>query len=275
MRSLICIRQLPYSQETIKFGSLVAKLEDASITLMTVVDDESTVPEAEEALDDARLLLERPAAATKIRKGLVLDEILKESREEEYDILIVGAHDVAGILDTFVRTLSRKLADQASMSVLVVRESRPDLKRILISIGGRKMNRSVVETGAQLARAAEAEVTVLYVTEPVPSMYTGLSGIEETLEELLQTDTPIAQHLRWSAQYLADNEIQSELEIRHGVVADEIMREAMQGDYDLIVIGEKTVKRPLRRFMIDKVTPQVVERAPCSVLVVRSSPGST
>ena len=157
------------------------------------------------------------------------------------------------------------------MSVLVVRESRPVLQRILIAIGGQKMNRNLIETGASLAQAAGAKVTVLYVTTPVPSMYTGLDGIEETLEELLQTDTPIAQHLRWSAQYLADQGVESEVEIRHGVVADEIMREAMKGHYDLVVIGPAPLEGALRRLLMDKVTPQVVDRAPCSVLVVRQT----
>jgi nucleotide-binding universal stress UspA family protein len=272
MRTLICIRQLPYSKETIRFGSLVAQLEDASITLMTVVEDNSKISAAQDNVEEARAILERPAAEIKIREGHVLDEILKESQENDYDILVIGAHDVAGFLDKFVSTLTGKLAKQATMSVLVVRESGRDLKRILISVGGQKMNRNVIKMGASLAKAARAQVTVLYVSAPVPSMYTGLEGIEETLEELLQTDTRIAQHLRWSAQYLADHEIQSEVEIRHGVVADEINREAMKGDYDLVVIGARLHEGAFRRLMVDQVTPQVVDRSPCSVLVVRSAP---
>jgi nucleotide-binding universal stress UspA family protein len=272
MRTLICIRQLPYSQDTIRFGSLVAKLEKASIVLMTVVEDDDSIPEAIKGLDQARSFLDRPTATTKVRKGHAQEEILKESQENEYDILVIGAHYVAGFLDKFLGTVTGKVADKASMSVLVVRESRPVIQRILIAIGGQKMNRNLIETGANLAQAAGAEVTVLYVTTPVPSMYTGLDGIEETLEELLQTDTPIAQHLRWSAQYLADQGIESEVEIRHGVVADEIIREAMKGQYDLVVIGPAPLEGTLRRLMMDKVTPQVVDKAPCSVLVVRQTP---
>lgn len=272
MRTLICVRKLPYSKDTIRFGSLVAKLEAASLVLMTVVEDEDGIPEAEKGLDQARSLLDRPTATTKVRVGHALEEILKESQEYEYDLLVIGAHDVAGFLDKFLGNVTGKVANKARMSVLVVREGRPVLQRILVAIGGQKMNRNLIETGASLAQAAGAKVTVLYVTTPVPSMYTGLDGIEETLEELLQTDTPIAQHLRWSARYLADQGIESEVEIRHGVVADEIIREAMKGHYDLVVIGPAPLEGTLRRLMMDKVTPQVVDRAPCSVLVVRQTP---
>ena len=58
MRTLICIRQLPHSKDTLRFGSLVAKLEDATISLMTVVDDDSAIPQAEAGLVEARALLE-------------------------------------------------------------------------------------------------------------------------------------------------------------------------------------------------------------------------
>ncbi|MGB3713850.1 MAG: universal stress protein [Candidatus Promineifilaceae bacterium] len=250
----------------------MAKLEEASVALMTVVEDDDSFPEAEKGLEEARDLLDKPSATIIVRKGHALEEILSESQENEYDLLVIGAHDFAGFLDKFLGTVTGKVANKATMSVLVVRESRPVLQRILITIGGQKMNRKLIETGASLAQAAGAKVTVLYVTAFVPSMYAGLDGIEETLEELLQTDTPIAQHLRWSAQYLADQGIESEIEIRHGVVADEIMREAMKGRYDLVVIGPAPIEGVVRRLLMDKVTPQVVDRAPCSVLVVRQAP---
>ena len=196
---------------------------------------------------------------------------MNESKENEYDLIVIGARDAAGFPDNLLGTLTRKVTDLATMSVLVVREGRPEIKRILIAMGGHKLNRSLIETGASLAQASGAIVTVLIVTEPVPSMYTGLNGIEETLEELLQTDTPVAQHLRWCAQYLSEQDVDSEIEIRHGVAADEIMRDAMKGDYDLVVIGAASLEGPIQRLLMDRVTPQVVDRAPCSVLVVRQT----
>ncbi len=275
MRTLICIRQLPYSKDTIRFGSLVTKPGDDSIILMTVVENDASIPEAERGLVEARVLLDRPGAEIKVRKGRVLDVILKESQENEYDLIVVGAHAVAGFLDALMGTVTDKVADKATRSVLIVRESRPEMKRILISIGGQKLNRKLIETGANLAKAAGAKVTALHVTAPVPAMYTGLDGMEETLEEMLQTDTPIAQHLRWSAQYLAEVGVESEIEIRHGAAVVEILREATKGQYDLVVIGASELEGPLRRLMVDKISPQVVEKAPCSVFVVKDAPAGS
>jgi nucleotide-binding universal stress UspA family protein len=164
------------------------------------------------------------------------------------------------------------VADKAASSVLVVRESGSEIGRILIPIGSQKLNRKLLETGANLARAAGATVTALHVTAPVPAMYTGLEGMEETLEEMLQTDTPIAQHLHWCAQYLAEMGVESEIEIRHGTVTDEVLRETLNGEYDLVVLGATEMEGPLKRMMAEKISPQVIEKAPCSVLIVKDTP---
>jgi nucleotide-binding universal stress UspA family protein len=101
-------------------------------------------------------------------------------------------------------------------------------------------------------------------------MYTGLEAMEETLPELLQTDTPLAEHLRESARLLAEQGVPAEVKLRRGMAHDEIVREAEQGDYDLIVMGPNPMKG-LRRIWTEDVTAQVIELAPCPVLVVRDS----
>lgn len=270
MRTLICIRDLPYAGPTLDFGGFIAGLENSTITLMTVVDDEGQRAAAEEELERAGQSLGEAEVEKRIRVGAPQQEIVSEAREGDYDTIVVGSRDVAGLLEALLGTVTEKVVDKAGVSVLVVRGHRPEkLKRILVPIGGQKMNRKVVEAGARLARLAQATVTVLFVTNPVPTMYTGLDEIEETLPELLKTDTPIARYLRWSAQYMADQGVEANVEVAQGVASDEIMRVARQGDYDMVVIGAATTPGFVRRLFVDQVTPHVVERAPCSVMVVR------
>ncbi len=107
------------------------------------------------------------------------------------------------------------------------------------------------------------------MTSPIPTMYTGMEGMEETLSELLETDTPISHHLHWCAQYLDEQGVTAELKIQQGVASDEIMREAYIGNYDLIVIGARIDLHLLKKILVDQVTPHVIERSPCPVLVVR------
>jgi nucleotide-binding universal stress UspA family protein len=270
MKTLICIRRLPYSEPTVKFGGLIAGLEDSPITVLTVINKGRDKTKSKIDLEQALSILGREDVEIRIRKGDVLSEILKEAREGDYEIVVVGTQEVDRLLDALFGTVTGKIAGKAPSSVLVVRGDRPvKLDKMLIAIGGQKMNQEVIKVGARIARASQAIVRVLYVTSPVPTMYTGLNEMEETLEELLQTDTPIARYLRWSAQYLANQGLDAKLEKAQGVDTDEIMRQALQGGYDLLVIGASAARGIFGRIFTEQVAPQVVERSPCSVLVVR------
>jgi len=160
--------------------------------------------------------------------------------------------------------------------VLVVKRVKNRLERVLVCTGGADVALPVIEAGAWLAQGVGARVTLLHVGSPVPSMYAGLGEIEETLSDLLQTDTPFAQHLREGAELLAERRVESELKLRYGVVADEILCEIQEGDHDLVVIGASGAGgggwlggRLLGNWLLGNVTRQVLNDAPCSVLVLR------
>lgn len=269
VKTLISIRQLPYSESTVVFGGLIAGLEQSPITLMTVIEHESERSLAEAELQKAQALLKEMMVTSKVRKGHVYDEIMSESREGSYDIVVLGSRDIEGLLGGLFGTVTGKVTDSLDIPVLVVKNGHSELKRILISVGGQKMNEDIVRTGARLAKGAGANVTLIYVTNPVPTMYTGLDAMDESLEAFMETDTPIARYLHWGSQYLAESGVAAELEIVQGVASDEILRAARQGDYDLLVMGARAQMGRLERILVDAVTPHVVERAPCPVLVVR------
>ncbi|MFN2185852.1 MAG: universal stress protein, partial [Anaerolineae bacterium] len=77
--------------------------------------------------------------------------------------------------------------------------------------------------------------------------------------------------LKWAAQVVkAECEI-SELKLRRGIVADEILREGKYGDYDLIVIGSSRSAGGIVRALMGDLTREMVTRAERPVLVVRPS----
>jgi nucleotide-binding universal stress UspA family protein len=157
---------------------------------------------------------------------------------------------------------------------LVAQQARSRLERILICSGGGDIAELVTEAGASLARVVGARATLLHVVTPVASMYTGLGEIEESLSQLLQSDTPIARNLRHGAEILEEHGVPAELKLRYGVVADEIIRESLEGDHDLILMGAKKGLVRFKRLMLGAMTKEVVEKSVRSVLVVRRALGS-
>jgi nucleotide-binding universal stress UspA family protein len=269
VKILICVGGLPFAEPTLKFGNLVAALSVSEVTLLTVVDGHVKKKVASAMLAQAQALIDVPIDAIKVRKGQSVDEIVEEACEKGYDMIVVGSRVMNRFTQLLLRSITQRVAKKAPISVLVVKEERPSLKHILICTGGQKLNQTVIEQGAKLAKAAGADVQLLYVTSPVPAMYSGLEDMDETLPELLQTNTPIAQHLRWAAHYLSQIGVSGKIKVRHGIVAEEIVREAQEGHYDLVVVGARTEMSLLNELLIEKVTPHIVEHAPSSVLVVR------
>lgn len=132
---------------TARYAALLATPPGASVTLLHVVSQQSVVFEAPAPLaaDEAAFLagetqeadtLRRAAAwlrergitvAIRVRFGLVLDEILAELHEGDYDILAVGTHHAAGPLDrVLLEDLTGDLLDRCPRTVLVARRITRD-----------------------------------------------------------------------------------------------------------------------------------------------------
>lgn len=91
------------------------------------VDDFLSRPslEANTLRDAAAMLHERGVSAQiKGRAGPVIDQILTEIREGDYDLLVLGAHRVGGALDRILlEDITGDLLDMSALPVLVVKRS--------------------------------------------------------------------------------------------------------------------------------------------------------
>jgi nucleotide-binding universal stress UspA family protein len=95
-----------------------------------------------------------------------------------------------------------------------------------------------------------------------------LETIEETLIELLETDTPVAQHLRKGAEILAENQIEAELKLRHGSAIYEIVREIDLHNHDMVVIGASGADTLIKEWLYGNITQGIVDAVGIPVLVV-------
>ena len=141
-RFLVASSAGPASKRTIQFAARLARAMEASVTLLHVM---SQLPLAGDALSDdldasAEELIQRGSpegahlgrmldilaaegVATRVvvRHGLVRDEIIAETREGQYDLLVTGAHVTPGMDARLVDDLSADILLAADRPVLVVR----------------------------------------------------------------------------------------------------------------------------------------------------------
>jgi nucleotide-binding universal stress UspA family protein len=159
--------------------------------------------------------------------------------------------------------------DRSPIPVLIVRQSHAQLKKALICLGSMGFTQQRLNHAVNLVGGLAPQADLLYVTGMVPSMYTGLDGMDETLKEILDTDTPMASNLRRGAQLLSESGLKGEVHLRQGTVVESILGEAEKGNYDLIVLGQSGAGESVQGFLMGNVTRQVIEGARCPVLVIK------
>jgi nucleotide-binding universal stress UspA family protein len=271
MRMLLCTIGSQRREVTLQFGAQVAKALAARVTLLGVADKDARLPELTEILEKtaADLTESGLTASVRVLTGNAEAIVINEMKQTPYDMVVLGSLAGKRSRRRLLDSVGMRIIEQASTSVLLVKGNRTALSKVLICASGTEQGHLPVWAGSAIGCGAGAKVTVLHVTEAMPAMYSGLEQMEETLAELLQSDTEMARELRWATQVVkAECEI-SEVKLRRGIVADEICREGRVGNYDLMVLGSSQSAGGLVRALLGDLAREVVSRAQRPVLVVR------
>ncbi|WP_420644788.1 universal stress protein [Candidatus Leptofilum sp.] len=269
MNILLCVAGMPYAEQTVQFGYLIARLFKASVTLFTVVADESALSEAQTVLTALSKQTDVQVVDKIVRLGgTAVSEIVSECQAGDYGMVVLGTRLISGLLPFKRSGVAATITKEVPIPVLVVKQSPEKLQRLLICMSGQDQEPVLVQKVLELALPARAAVRLLYVADPVPHMYSGLEQMDETADELLQSGTPIAEQLQQALTLLHDASVDAQLVVRHGLVADEILTEIEESAYDLVIIGASEHEAFWQALVMGRISPFVVENASCSVMVV-------
>jgi nucleotide-binding universal stress UspA family protein len=268
---LICTIDSRKRKATLRFAARIAKALASEVIMLGVVDKERDGEQLGLKMDEvARDLVDFGLAVqVRVEVGDAERILLAEIQEDTYDMTVLGALVGKRARQPFLGSVSRRILERADGSVMLIKGDRKQVKRVLICSSGTERGRLSVWTGAAMACAMGAEATLLHVLDAMPAMYTGLERMEETLVEFLQSDTEVSKELKWGTQVVKAECPFAELKLRRGIVADEILREAEQGNHDLIVLGSSRSPGGIVRVLMGDLTAEVVGRAQRPVLVVR------
>lgn len=137
-------------------------------------------------------------------------------------------------------------------------------RNILVAVDGSAHAVRALEEAIDLARSEEGRLTLItVVTRPViwPSAYQAAV----TDDELEDT----AQALVDEAAERVPDEISTATLVRVGRPADEIIRRANEGGYDLIVMGARG-RGAATSFLLGSVSHGVLNQSPAAVLIVHA-----
>jgi nucleotide-binding universal stress UspA family protein len=266
-RALICIGDRPRDVKALLFTQKIIQAFDLHPVLFHVVPSGSTTQEGERRLQSSHEIIALENAELRSVKGVARREIARELKSQDYNLVVVGTSKRDP--DSRPSPLCQHLANSVPTSVLLIRNPPEDICHILICTGGHPESINAIEWGIHLAQKTNDQVTILHVVSSPPAMYIGLDEIEEDLSEVLARDVPLSQHLKYAAQLAKEAGVQARLELRHGVVIEEILRSAEINSHDLVVIGSPKPRSLPDQILLGRIAPKLLASTLRSTLIVR------
>jgi nucleotide-binding universal stress UspA family protein len=272
MKILVCSDGSERSRRALASAAVIAAATKAETTILGITEiEQGEGGLLETSREQATAFQEKePKLQIVTKSGDIVAEIIRETRESIYDLVVIGA-ERRGREEFFLpSTKAYSIAEAISPPVLVVPRSRPNLKRILICSGGGPYIDNAVRFTSKMAKDLSADVTLLNVIPEPPAMHATLFRRQDDVEALLNSDSALARNLRTERGIVEQAGVPVIVRIRHGIVIDQILAELERIDYDLVVAGSWPVRDPWRNYIIGNVTRDIVNRTNRPVLVIRS-----
>lgn len=253
----------------VRMGAQIAAGLKEPVTLL--VSGEPGISHA--TLEDSRQTLAQSGLAVQVVTAAQgLEEELQD-RAAAARLLVVGARPLTPLDPTWhLGDDATRIVRQMSSSTLVVR-GREHVRKILLSTD-LPASPQTVQMAVAVALATGAGVEVLY-TVPLPTMYmaespsTEASNVAEDAQRLGVQPEQLTQLLNVFGSLTAAGVAQVSLKLRQGIVEEEIIKESVEGDFDLIVLKEGYLKTPFG-LLLGRLSTNLATRSPqASVLIVK------
>jgi nucleotide-binding universal stress UspA family protein len=275
MRILIAADESAQSVVVLDLGVHVLRASrfGETLTILTVVPSAAERPRGQRVLAYARDLLEEETSRirTKIRIGNPVEEIVKETTEHKYDLLIIGMRPEHGLMARLRGSTTMQIIEKVSCSVAIAKEKVRPLRHLLLCDSGAHtpslVSHFLKDLGSLLSE--EVNITVLHVMSQM-SAGPQISGehLRADAETLMREHAPEGEWLSEDLKLLQDAHIHSRPKVRHGLVVEEILDEAHTGDYDMVVIGAHQYEG-WTGFLLDNLARQIITQIDRPVLLVR------
>jgi nucleotide-binding universal stress UspA family protein len=135
-------------------------------------------------------------------------------------------------------------------------------QKILVPVDGSDHSMRALKEAINLAKMTDGKITLMHVNRRESPMSRSSNSKDEIIQSngksILAADKKIVE-----AEGLSVDTIMAE-----GKVAEEIVRTAKEGSFDLVIIGARGLSR-VEEIMLGSVSCGVAEKAPCPVIVTK------
>ncbi len=271
MRMLICSDGSEQADRAVRLGATVAAVCQAQVTLLGIIEVPGHCDSILESLKRGQALLQDKGVHAELitKAGNPVEEIVQRAADPGFDLVVIGATRKETRGPFWLSSKAYKIVKEIEPPVLIVAGKNVGLKKGLICSGGKNYIDNAVHLTGQIARGAGATITLLHVIPEPPATYARLSKMQETADWLLGSNSELGLNLRREKETLESLGVATQVRLRRGSVLEEILSEIKEGGYDLVVTGS-ALSRGLRTYVLGDISREIVNRASCTILVVRS-----
>jgi nucleotide-binding universal stress UspA family protein len=271
MKILLSTNGSTWANRALEIGKQIALATADETDVLTVARSAEQLEETDRAAHTAVGELEAqdiPVAVHR-RIGRLADEVVRQTRAAPYNLVVVGSRGRRGIKRLFLGSLAAHVIGHTPTSVLVIKGRRRKLKRFLVCSAAGPASEGAITFAGRLARAMDGSITLVHVmsqlrvdddADPV--------DLRAQAEELIERRSREGVHLNQMLDLLAAEGTKARAVVRHGLVVDEIVAEAREGQFDLVVLGAH-VTPGISSLLADNLAEQILLAADLPVLVVR------
>jgi nucleotide-binding universal stress UspA family protein len=210
--------------------------------------------------------------------GYPSDKIIEYAGEHNPDLIVMGAKG-AGLLGGLLGSVAANVVHSGRWPVLIVRQPYRGLKRVLLVTDGSPASQYTCDFLGSFQLPAETNVEVMHVLPPIRTVYVvepyGVSTITISPEDeaRIRHDEELKGKMLLDSvrELLAEHGLSASTVLLRGDPVTEIVKYAHEQECDLIVCGSRGAGN-LTGWLLGSVSRELVQHAPCSVLVVRSVP---
>ncbi len=271
MKILLCTNGSSYTVRALNLGTHIARAAASSVDILAVIERTQEEDDVRQLTETAAADLEEAEVPVSIhqRTGRMAGEVVRQAQATPYDMVIIGSRGRRGVVRLMLGSVALQVSEHAPASVLVVKGRPRDLKRFLICSSAGPTSERTVQFAGRLARILEASTTLLHVMSQLPLVEDAdLDALEASAEELIHRGSREGAHLSRMLDMLAEEGKVARAVVRHGLVLDEVIAEAREGRYDLLVTGAH-VTPGLDARLVDDLSADILLAANRPVLVVR------
>lgn len=264
---MLAVSCVPTDLPAIKLGAQVAKAFSDEVTVFVCEEEGVCQTYIEEGLEVFKKHGLKPNF--EFAKGIPYKEILKRAKDS--DLLVIGSRPLDPLKPQFyLGDNATQIVKHMTTNTLVVR-GKDEVRKILLYTD-LPYSEKVIDITKRIALATDSSVEILYVAS-LPTMYPTevphieTSDLKDLLYLLYREEIEILEELRKNLIEGGVKEVQ--IKLREGIVEEEIIKESIEGDFDLIILREGYLRSPFG-LLLERLSVSVATHSPyASVLIVK------